>query len=76
MIKSKRQQDAGNLVDLYTPMSDHDKLVLQKVYGLAPLEPNAIERRPLHESGCMCLECWDAGLKYGEYLHNKRMEQL
>lgn len=48
MIKSRKQADIANLVDLVTPMTDYDKLVLQKVYGLGmgPLEPQAKVRAP------------------------------
>lgn len=48
MIKSRVQQDIANLVDLVNPLSDYDKLVLKKVYGLGmgPLEPQAKERAP------------------------------
>lgn len=48
MIRSKRQQDIGNLCDLHKPLSDHDQAVLLKVYGLGmgPLEPQAKVRQP------------------------------
>ena len=48
MIKSKRQLDIRNLVDLDTPLTDYDKLVLLRVYGLGmgPLEPQAKVRQP------------------------------
>lgn len=71
MIKSRIQEDAGNLVDLVTPLTDYDLAVLRNVYGQGPLEPNAVERRPLHKAGCACIECWNAGLRYGEYLKAK-----
>lgn len=45
MIKSKAQEDAGNLVDLHTPLSDYDKLVLQNVYGQTP-ERKPVTRQP------------------------------
>lgn len=76
MIKSRIQQNVGSLVDLYTPLTDYDKRVMDKVWGTGPLEPSAVERRPLHKAGCWCEECWNAGLDYGIYLHNKRMQQL
>lgn len=70
MIKSKRQEDAGNLVDLHC---DPAKL---------PPEPLLISEGPLvppprpapHEAGCWCVECWNAGLRFGEYLRAKRLE--
>lgn len=46
MIKSRKQLDIRNLVDLDTPLTDYDKLVLLKVYGMGPLEPQAKERVP------------------------------
>lgn len=48
MIQSKKQLDIGNLCDLHTPLSDHDHLVMLKVYGLGmgPLEPEAKKRAP------------------------------
>lgn len=48
MIKSRKQLDAGNLVDLQTPLTDYDKRVLDRVYGLGmgPLEPQAKVRQP------------------------------
>ncbi len=45
MIKSKAQEDAGNLVDLHTPLTDYDKLVLLNVYGLSP-EAKSVKRQP------------------------------
>jgi hypothetical protein len=39
------------------------------------LEP-ALPRPSPHEPGCWCLICWNAGIEYGIYLHNKRMEEL
>lgn len=46
MIRSRKQADIAHLVDLVTPMTDYDKLVLLKVYGLGPLEPAAKVRAP------------------------------
>jgi hypothetical protein len=37
-----------------------------------PVEP----RRPAHEAGCWCIECWNAGIEYGIYLQAKRLEEL
>jgi hypothetical protein len=46
VIRSRKQQDIANLVDLYTPLTDYDKLVLLNVYGMGPLEPQAKVRQP------------------------------
>ncbi len=48
MIQSRKQQDIANLVDLVTPMTDYDKLVLQKVYGVVP-EHRPVTRQPYDE---------------------------
>ena len=61
MIKSKRQLDIGNLVDL------SDSAVLPPQPAVVLAEP----RKPPHEAGCACIECWDAGLRYAEYLQAK-----
>lgn len=45
MIKSKVQEDIRNLCDLHVPLTDYDKLVLQKVYGLVP-ERKPVTRQP------------------------------
>lgn len=37
-----------------------------------PREP----RRPPHEAGCWCVECWNAGLQYADYLQAKRLEEI
>ncbi len=37
-----------SLVDLDTPLTDYDKLVLQKVYGLVP-EAKPVTRQPYDE---------------------------
>lgn len=51
MIPSKKQLDSATLCDLHTPLSDHDHLVMLKVYGLGtgPLEPEPIKRQPYDE---------------------------
>ncbi len=48
MIRSRIQQDIANLCDLYMPLTDYDKRVLDRVYGLGmgPLEPQAKTRQP------------------------------
>ena len=71
----KRPRYKGQaLVDLDTPLTDYDKLVLMKVYGLDPPRPQP--RRPNHSNGCACIDCWNAGIEYGIYLRNKRLKQL
>lgn len=46
MIRSRKQADIANLVDLVTPMTDYDKLVLKKVYGLDPPPREPVTRQP------------------------------
>lgn len=42
--------------------------------GQGPLLP---EPRPSpHKSGCWCVRCWNAGLEYGEYLKQKKLNEL
>lgn len=65
MIKSRRQQDIGNLLDLSAPAPGVEP-------PLAPVEP----RRPPHEAGCFCNTCFNAGIEYGIYLQNKRLEEM
>lgn len=33
-------------------------------------------RRPAHVQGCGCLECWNEGLRYGEWLKQKKLNEL
>lgn len=72
-MKTFPLEDIRNLLDLHTPLTDYDKSVLLKVYGLDP-EPDP--RPSPHAPGCWCVRCWNAGIDYGIYLHNKRMGQL
>jgi hypothetical protein len=48
VIKSRKQLDIRNLVDLDTPLCDHDACVCRKVDGLGmgPLEPTAKVKAP------------------------------
>lgn len=46
MIRSRKQADIANLVDLYTPLTDYDKRVMELVWGMGPLEPQAKVRQP------------------------------
>lgn len=48
MIRSKRQQDTGSLVDLSRELTDAEHLTILKVYGLGagPLEPDKTIRPP------------------------------
>lgn len=62
MIKSRKQQDIGNLLDLTAPAPGVEP-------PRAPVEP----RRPPHEAGCWCQICWSCGLEYGLYLQAKRL---
>lgn len=47
-----------------------------------PLEPLLIRegpqapppRRAPHEAGCWCVACFNAGLRYGEWLRSKNLE--
>ena len=55
------------LVDLSAPLPECAKS--------KPL-PEPEPRPSPHEPGCWCLRCWNAGIEYGVYLHNKRMEEL
>lgn len=59
-----------DLWDWTRPLAEHPLPPL----GTGPLlaEP----RRPSHVSGCGCVECWNAGLRYGEYLKQKKLEDL
>lgn len=50
-MKSKRQQDIGAILDLHTPLSLHEQLVIERVggyraLGMGPLEVEALERQP------------------------------
>ena len=65
MIKSRKQQDIGNLLDLTAPAPGVEP-------PRAPVEP----RRPPHEAGCGCIECWNAGIEYSIYLQNKRLQEI
>ena len=46
MIKSRKQQDIGNLCDLHTPLSDYDQSVVDMVLGRSQYKPvwNLAER--------------------------------
>lgn len=48
MIKSRVQEEIRNLLDLSVPLTDYDKLVLQKVYGQPP-EAKPVTRQPYDE---------------------------
>lgn len=65
MIKTRRQQDIGNLLDLTAPVPGVEP-------PRAPVEP----RRPTHEAGCWCSICWQAGLEYADYLQAKRLQEI
>ena len=70
MIKTKQQEDIRNLLDLTKPLP-------ASVLGEGPLLPNAPEHRaPRHPARCDCMECWNAGQRYAEYLEQKRLEDL
>ena len=58
------------LVDLYTP---RDPLPLEPLLISEGPEPPPPRRAP-HEAGCWCVECWNAGLRYGEWLKAKNLE--
>lgn len=45
MIKSKKQEDIRNLLDLHAPLSEHDKAVIAKVAGPTP-EHKPVKRQP------------------------------
>jgi len=38
--------------------------------------PLVAPRRPPHEAGCGCIECWNAGIEYSIYLQNKRLQEI
>jgi hypothetical protein len=65
VIKSRKQQDIGNLLDLSAPAPGESTPLL-------PIEP----RRPPHEAGCWCSICWQAGLEYADYLQKKRLQEI
>lgn len=70
MIKTKQQEDIRNLLDLTKPLP-------ASVLGEGPLLPNVQEHRaPRHPDGCECTDCWNAGVRFADYLHQKRMNEL
>lgn len=69
------QERIRSLLDLHVPLTDHEKWVMAKVYG-QDRAPAPDPRPSPHDPGCWCLRCWNAGIEYGVYLHNKRMKKL
>lgn len=51
---TKQQQDIGSALDLHTPLSLHDQLLIERLggyraLGAGPLEPEAKKRQPYDE---------------------------
>ena len=40
-----------------------------------PLEFGPLMPEKLHPRGCWCVECWNTGLRYGEYLKAKSIRE-
>lgn len=59
------QDRIRNLLDLDAPIPEQTFL-----------KPPAAPRIAPHEAGCWCVSCWNAGLRYGEWLEQKRLEDL
>jgi hypothetical protein len=74
MSNPYRSRDIYNLLDLQTPLSTHHQEVIERVFGLGPLEPEAQPRQPLHVSTCLCADCMTAGQRFADYLRAKRLE--
>jgi hypothetical protein len=70
MIKSRRQADIATLIDL------HSDAAMAAIEKLEPSPPPAQPRVAPHAPGCWCTPCWNAGLRYGEYLKAKRLNEL
>ena len=69
-MKTAYQDSIRDLLDLTKPLP-------ASVLGEGPLLPNAPEHRaPRHPARCECTDCWNAGLRYGEYLKQKELEEL
>lgn len=77
-------------VDLYTPLTDHEKAVTARVdcpicfdnakgcnhVPAAHTKEPVEPRRPPHEAGCWCVRCWASGLEYADYLQKKRLQEI
>ncbi len=55
------------LIDFEAPLPECAKA--------APL-PLVEGRKPVHPPGCDCTECWNAGLRYGDWLKQKQLNEL
>jgi len=75
--RSAYQDRVRNLLDQTRELTDAEHLTVLFFQGLGtgPLEPERI-RRSRHAAGCNCIDCWNAGLRYGEYLKQKRLNEL
>lgn len=67
MIRTKQQDNIRNLLDLTKPWPAQQ---------LPLLSSAAVHRAPRHPANCECNDCWNAGQRYADYLHQRRMEDL
>lgn len=58
----------------HEPLIDFDA-PLPECAKSTPLPPVEM-RRLTHPAGCGCIECWNSGLRYGEWLKQKQLEEL
>jgi hypothetical protein len=70
MMKSRRQADIATLIDLHSGEAARAIEKLRQPF----VPPEA--RRPAHVQGCACMDCWNAGQRYADYLKARRLSEL
>jgi hypothetical protein len=61
-------------LDLHTPLSDYDQSVVDMVSGRVPVrapKPAVCRCNKLE-----CVECWNRGQRFEDYLKAKRLEEI
>jgi hypothetical protein len=69
-VSTRLRDSIRNLIDLNAPLEDLEPLQVWE----GPLLPEP--KCPTHIAGCGCMECWNQGLRYGEYLKAKRLQEI
>ena len=79
-MKSTAFQDRiRDLLDQHVPLTAYERALLNELYGPRPTGdsiPPPARSLASHPAGCGCVECWNAGVRYGDYLKSKRLENL
>lgn len=66
-----------DLLDQHVPLTATEEALLKELHAPQPPGPTIPPARSLaHPGGCWCVECHNAGQRYADYLHAKRMNEL